>query len=374
MEPTILDTNLQAIGVLDKYISFIWTDRYDSYGDFQIYTHATQENLDLLKENYYLYIPDSDHIMIIEDIQIDTDVEEGNHLTVTGRSLESILDRRIIWNRTTLSGSLQDAIKKLLNENIINPSITNRKISNFIFSESTDTVITSLTTEGEYLGETLYEVIEALCYLNDIGFKITLNDSNQFVFSLYAGVDRSYHQLEKDYVVFAPNLDNLINTNYIQSNKTMKTVTLIGGQQDYEKTTTDDEEGTTTTTIETKEVFTTKAISSGEGSGLNRREIYTDASFVSSQKEDETYMSDDQFKLVLQEEGTLILSENTYTKAFDGEIDNSSMFTYGKDFFMGDMVQIESEFGDQGRSRVIEIVRSQDENGYSIYPTFSAID
>lgn len=373
MEPTILDTNLQAIGVLDKYISFIWTDRYDAYGDFQIYTHATKENLDLLKENYYLYIPESEHIMIIEDIQIDTDVEEGNHLTVTGRSLESILDRRIVWNKTTFNGSLQAAIKKLLTDNIISPTISNRKISNFIFSENSDTAITSLTTEGEYLGESLYEIIEALCYLNNIGFKITLNDDNQFVFSLYSGVDRSYHQLDRDYVVFAPNLDNLINTNYVQSIKTLKTVTLIGGEQDYEKTTTE-EDGTTTTTIETKTVFTTKAVSSGEESGLSRREIYTDASSLSSQKEDQTYMSDAQFKLLLEKEGALILSENTYTKAFDGEIDNNSMFVYGKDFFMGDMVQIENESGGEGRSRVVEVVRSQDENGYSIYPTFSAIN
>ena len=31
--------------------------------------------------------------MIIEEIKIDSDTEDGNHLIVTGRSLESILER-----------------------------------------------------------------------------------------------------------------------------------------------------------------------------------------------------------------------------------------------------------------------------------------
>ena len=39
--------------------------------------------------------------MIIEDRMINTDVEEGNFITVTGRSLESI-DRRIIGSKLYL--------------------------------------------------------------------------------------------------------------------------------------------------------------------------------------------------------------------------------------------------------------------------------
>lgn len=372
MEPIILDTNFNAIGVIDKYISFIWTDRYDTYGDFEIYMDASPENLELFKENYYLYLNESEHVMIIENIQIDTDTEEGDHMTVTGRSLESILTRRIVWNKTTLSGNFQTAIENLLNENIISPSITNRKISNFIFSSSADTLITSLTTEGEFLGEDLYDVISTLCYVNDIGFKITLNSSNQFVFRLYSGVDRSYSQETNPYIVFSPKFENLIDTNYIQSNQNLKTITRIRGEQDVENTITDDE-GNSTTTYSVKEVYTTKSISDGEGVGLNRREIYTDASYISSQKEDGTYMSDSEFINMLKEEGTTMLSGYTYAKAFDGQIDASGLFVYGKDFFMGDIVQVANEFGKESKSRVIELIHSQDQNGYSVYPTFSAI-
>ena len=39
------------------------------------------------------------NVMIVEDVQIESDVEDGGVLTVTGRSLESILERRIIINK-----------------------------------------------------------------------------------------------------------------------------------------------------------------------------------------------------------------------------------------------------------------------------------
>ena len=53
--------------------------------------------LDYIKQDYYLQSKESEHVMIVEKIQITSDTEDGNHVTVTGRSLESILDRRIVW-------------------------------------------------------------------------------------------------------------------------------------------------------------------------------------------------------------------------------------------------------------------------------------
>ena len=122
MDLIVLDTNLEPFAVFDSYNSLIWTDRYNECGDFEIYTAMEDGLLTYVKQDYYLQRPDSEHVMIIEKIEIDTDAEDGNNITITGRSLESILDRRIVWNKTSLSGSFQDGIEKLLNENVISPS------------------------------------------------------------------------------------------------------------------------------------------------------------------------------------------------------------------------------------------------------------
>ena len=81
--------------------------------------------------------------------------------------------------------------------------------------------------EAQYTGDNLYDVIQKICEEQGIGFKITLNDEKQFVFELYAGSDRSYDQTENPYVIFSPKFENIINSNYIESKASLKTVTLL---------------------------------------------------------------------------------------------------------------------------------------------------
>ena len=92
MDVTILNTNLDAVSIVDTYESFIWTDRYYAYGDFELYEAMREGLLDYIKQDYYLQSKESEHVMIVEKIQITSDTEDGNHVTVTGRSK---------WNKNT---------------------------------------------------------------------------------------------------------------------------------------------------------------------------------------------------------------------------------------------------------------------------------
>lgn len=352
MNLTVLNTNLDAVSIVDTYESFIWTDRYYEYGDFELYTAMRDGLLDYIKQDYYLQSRDSEHVMIIEKIQIASDVEEGNHVTITGRSLESILDRRIIWGQKTLRGSLQNGIETLLNECIITPSDSNRNISNFIFEASTDPAITGLTIEAQYTGDNLYDVIQKICEEKSIGFKVSLNDSKQFVFKLYAGTDRSYDQTAVPYVVFSPNFENIVNSNYIESKSSLKNITLIGGEG---------------------EGAARKYTTVGSGSGLNRRELFTDARDISSDVGDGVVLTDAEYTAQLKQRGKEKLAENTDVTSFEGQVETTIMFKYGEDFFNGDVVQIANEYGHETKARILEIVMSENEEGTSVYPTFKTI-
>lgn len=107
MNPVILDTSLNNVAVLDTFESLIWTERYSAHGDFELYTGVDETILKNVKEDFYVWLKESEQTMIIEDLQVETDIENGNYVTITGRSLESILDRRIIWNQTILNGNFQ---------------------------------------------------------------------------------------------------------------------------------------------------------------------------------------------------------------------------------------------------------------------------
>ena len=357
MNLIVLDESLQALSILDGYNSLIWTDRYNEAGDFEIYTRASSEIFETIKLDYFLQRTDSEHTMIVEKIVTSTDVEEGSMVTITGRSLESILDRRIVWGVKNLNGGFQEGIKTLITENIISPSNADRKISNFVFKDSTDSAITELTLEGQYTGENLYEIIKTACSEKGVGFKITLNENDEFVFELYAGVDRSYDQMDRPVVVFSDKFDNLINSNYLESRENFKNVTLVGGAEK-----------------ENGNPSSREYTAVGNAKGLTRREIFTDAQGVSRQKDNGSGnmsdMSASEYTSLLRQEGKKTLNENSEDISFEGEAETTIMFKYGKDFQQGDIVQVEDAYGHGAKARITELVTSDDTGGYSVYPTF----
>lgn len=352
MEVNVLNTNFESVAIIDEFESLIWTDRYDEAGDFELFVAMNKRLLEFLKQDYYLWNAESEHMMIIEQINITSNVEEGNKLIVTGRSLESILDRRIIWGQKVLTGNLQDAIFILLQENVIAPVIPERRIDNFIFSYSDNPKITALTIDTQYTGDNLYEVISTLCKKNSIGFKITLNNSNQFEFMLYAGEDRSYEQTKNPFVIFSPDFENIINSNYLESGKTMKNVTLVAGEGEGAER---------------------KTISVGTASGLTRRELFTDARDISSDIGSGETLTISEYNEQLKQRGIENLTDYGAVVSFDGEVEATRMFKYGTDFYIGDIVQIANEYGHEGTAYISEFIMSQSESGISMYPTFKTI-
>lgn len=351
MDIFVLNQNFETIDIIDNYESLIWTDRYSAYGDFELYLPMQIDLLWTLQKDNYLYINESEHVMIIEDFEITTDSEVGGRLMVTGRSLESILARRIVWGQKTYSGTVQAIIKKMITEAIISPSISARKIDNFIFQETSDESVNGESIEVQFTGDNLYEAVTLLCQVVGAGFKITLDENNNFVFSLYSGEDRSYEQDANPYVVFSPSFENIIDSNYIETNSNYRNVTLVAGEG---------------------EGSSRKTVTVGSASGLSRREVFTDARDISSTTQDGT-LTTTQYNKQLTARGNENLSEYVVTTAFEGRAEATRMFRYGEDFFMGDIVQIANEFGMESRAHITEIIRSQSESGLEIYPTFETI-
>lgn len=354
MDLLVLDQSFSAVEMVDVYNSLIWTDRYCGYGDFEITLPVSEAPLSLFQPDFFLDMSDSERTMIIETRQIKSDVEDGSYLIISGRSLESILYRRIVWGQTVLTGNFQNGIKKLITDSFINPSVAARKVSNFRFVDSTDPVITALTIDEQFNGEYIYDVVQMLCAEKKIGFKLILADDDYLEFSLYSGKDRSYSQTTNPYVIFSPTFENLFNSNYLESANTFKSTTLVGGEG----------KGSA------RKLLTAEI--DNPPTGLARREMFTDASDISSTIESGT-LTTEQYNAQLLQRGKQDLAVNTVVRSFEGEVDYNQSFKYGEDFFLGDIVQLSNEYGIESRSRVVEMVHSQDSSGISSYPTFDNV-
>lgn len=277
MEAVFLNSQFKTAKIIDAFSSFIWTDRYCGYGDFELRLPMSDSALAGVKLNDYVCIRESQYHMIVEGININI-TNESSYVTITGRSLESILERRFVWEDYIIDGSLQDGILRLLNTEIINPKIKERQVVQLGFLKSEDPAITSLKLTYEVkAGDNLYDVIYDICANEHLGFKIIPQDNGSMLFTLYKGIDRSYRQDKNVWVIFSPNFENLKSTEMDMDTSELKNFILSRSEytERIEVPTGDDEDEDGEldwTTIE--EDVRLEATVGEELSGLERREIF----------------------------------------------------------------------------------------------------
>ena len=353
MDIYVLNDKFERVGIIDGYTSIIWTTRYYTTGDFELYIAADCDVIKLIKNNSYL-VRDKDmngdeyrNVMVIDkpNIQLNTDVENGDFLTVTGKCLKSVVGRRIVINQTIMSGNINTCINRLLMENVINPTDARRKIDNFTF-DSTNTFDTTLTMQTT--GDNLAELFTEMCQTYGIGWDVYIK-GNKFVLYLFKGVDRSYEQIENPHVVFSYEFDNLLTSDYNEDVSDYANVAIVAGEG----------EGAARKRVET---------GNSAAAGLDRFEVFVDARDISSNNGE---ISESDYTVMLAEKGNESLSELQKVSMFEGEVDASRNYVLNRDFFLGDIVQVINEYGIAKSTRIIEIIEADDENGSSIIPTFS---
>lgn len=344
MDLYILDSALNELAIIDNYTSLIWTRRYYSPGDFELYIAADKNLLEYLKIGYFIKREDDDSAMVIETIQIKTDVENGDYFTITGRSLESIVGRRIFILQKQLNGSIAEVVYQALYDNVLgmyNGNTTNRTIRNFIIGEMCETSET-ITQQMSY--ENISEWLETLCRAYGYGWRIILNSNNKMEFQLYRGNDTE--------VVFSSEFDNLLTTEYVISKENYKTYASVLGEG----------EGSSRKRWN---------IDITHDTGMDRYELYVDARDISSNGGEILW---NEYKQLLNERGYEKLKEHAITQAFSGEIDPSGVYKYKQDYDLGDIVTVETNYGISTRPRIVEIIENWDETGYKVVPTFEEME
>ena len=110
-----------------------------------------------------------------------------------------------------------------------------------------------------------------------------------------------------------------------------------------------------------------KRVTYGSSAGLDRYELYVDARDVSSQVEEGETID---YDAVLTARGVEALAEYGVIESFEGQVEPHYSYKYGKDYYLGDIVQVVNEYGISSSARVTEVIETFDQDGYSIIPTF----
>lgn len=378
----VLDKDFIQIDILDTFESFYWTERYNASGDFELIMPVIEKHLPSIRINNYLAIRESEKLMIIESVTLETDAEEGDKLVVSGRSLESILDRRIVWSKYETTNRVQTIILDLINQNAVTPSDPNRVIPGLFFLWSGESEVTTPTETVTYFGDNLYTVVSGLCEAHNLGFYILPSEDKKFKMGLYAGIDRSWEQTKVPPVVFSHSYENLLDSNYIQTEVNYISNALVRGDEDD---------------------VTMGVYRKSERIGLARREMFIDTALqpetqdivtlepvvdengepvLDPDTKEPTYIEhtetikiyDQDYYNRMLAEAKVELSQHNITEAFDSEVDTMRQFFFGEDYNIGDIVQVENRYGFEARCRVTEVMRSRDVSGPKLIPTFVMVD
>lgn len=379
----LLDNELKKKYIIDTYSSVIWAKRYNNIGDCELVISASEENFRKIEECKYIARNDDDMVCKIKKIEIQTDEENGNQLILIGKDITDILEQRIVVKQTNFNGLVENYIRTLINDSIINPTDINRKISNFVLADKVDF---SDTIREQVTYDNVGIKIQKLCKQYGWGYRVTIINGN-FVFALYKGKDKS------EYITFSHNYDNISTTDYSKDDSNIKNVALVAGEgEGVERK---------TTTI-------------GEGVGIDRHELYIDARDISSEIDYDELLANypnGKEKVInnviyyqvnginiaiitkneagevtkvqlcsniyienLKNTGYEKMSSYTSITSFLGEVIVGMSYKYKEDYDLGDIVNIVNEYGISINARISEVIENQDDNGYTMEPTFENIE
>lgn len=367
-----LDSNFDATAIIDAYDSMIWTESYNDIGDFELHGPNTSLLRSVIDSATYIFNSVTGTLMVIEKPTAEYTDEDGSTLTISGRSMTSVLDRRIInWSRTILYDRIDpdQRISKIICDLVIEAFCNDRDIPGrywpnlqVINATSLNSVILPVGVGLQLtLGDNLLDVVTKLTTTFNLGVKCEFSPVDKLVkFIVYEGTDHSIQG--ENLVMFSDLYDNLLTGKDSISFAAMKNTILVAGAAEDP---------------DTKRPKLPQMIENNNFTGINRREMY-----LKSDQNDVVYidanttrpMTDDEYIAALIQAGTDELNkmEHKAYRNYEGEILETDTCKYGTHFNLGDVVAFRMPHSQVVSARLEGITFSDDRSaGKTLAPKFN---
>lgn len=376
MEVFTLDSILRREHVIDDYESCIWTDRFSAYGDFQLTIKTNSVTRSLFQTGTRLAIDKSMHVMTVDTIEGKT-AEDGTELTeITGKSLEALLEDRAAVgsliageSKWTIPGKPGDIVRYmfyqicyhgLISSNDTIPFLQLEDYTDEFYPLEPDNVLEWIQTP-----DSLYNAIKKLCDVYDFGFRIVRpGEDSKLYFNVYPGLNRKTNQTFRPPVIFSSDLDTLLSTAELQSMAMFKNVAYVVSDK--------------------MNLIVYGPNVTAPPSGFDRRVLVVSMTDLEEAvpedvpliaEEREAYYADLNSRnlALMQQRGQEALAEHKRIHVVDGELNQRNNYVYGVDYFMGDLVEVQSGTG-RSIKRVTEQIFVSDAQGERSYPTLTHSD
>lgn len=352
----------QPIGLVENYDSLIWTERYHGAGDFQLISSDVSAAMSLLPLESYVALRESTVPMIVEAHKIEKPKGKHARITITGRSFDSVLERRAsvihtnagtikpAWNQNAdkVSDAAYKAIRGVLgdiarsNLPALSPAFVGDNIAEVNLPLPTD-YTTGTPNAYEIKAGNLYSVVLEMLEVNRHGLRAVRPAPGKTTVDLeiYNGADL------RSTAVFDARFDQFDNATYLLSFQGSANIAYVYGPN-----------GSTF-----KQKTTTAPL------GISRRVLLLDETGDGALNSDANRQS----------RALVELYKNNATALFDGETSFQIASLFNKPvaqggYGLGDILKLQGEYNLTRNVRVAEFIRSSDSSGESAYPAFQVID
>ena len=369
MEIYALDNNFVPIHVIEDHSSMVWAERFNELGDFHLtipYHNPSTANLSV---GTWLGLDVSDRIMRVDTLETIFDEDGTLLLDVKGESIEAILKHRIYWRSSAGStintpyrrtGSVVNLLRNTLIlvgftpssgswESMHPQSFVPESVATNLYPPDNITDVGSMVSVAD-------KPTDAWSFMSDImksynlGLRFYRNRETKdglLYCNVYLGSNRVLNQTARDPVVFSPSLDNIQNQSVTESIREEVIGVWVW-----------DTSGARTS------IYYPDYGNAPPFSGLNLR-INT---IVTEPPEDADAADRLAHRMSL---GIEHLNTHSHKILIDGETTRNSAYTYGEDYFLGDRVEMLTDYGYSDHMRVTEQIFVSDAEGTRSYPTLS---
>jgi Siphovirus ReqiPepy6 Gp37-like protein len=373
MDLFTLDRSFHKRDAIDAFTSAIWTERYYGNSDVELVVPATTEMFQKLRPGTFLHLDGADEVMILETAQI-----EAGSLKLNGISLLPWMNNRFVRTSSNqkdetwaISGGPAGWVPWAILWNMCHkdsPFLQAASMAMGISHPEKFAIPGLALVDYDKSGPNIsvnvpygpvYDAMREIATAYEIGMTLTLSSVTDTSFSLgflsYKGLDRTSAQSVNPPVRFSPQMDSLTNIKELQSIAALKTLvyTFVPQIPDALKTTAPG----------------SASLSSTEYTGFDLRALQVFVSDISTFTGTAA-----ELLAILNTRAAVELENNPYYKAVDGEVVPTNQFKYGRDYNMGDLIEIQGNSGVVSKARVTEYIRAQDEAGEKAYPTVAMLE
>lgn len=344
---------------IHEYISCVWRDRFYRPGDFELRMVADKDFYDAVGHDDRIVDFDGGEPMVIESKATRFDWDEGPIMEFKGRSLRSVLDRRIerrpglIPQGTRLNNMLKDIYQR----NVYPGTSNGQQLPNIPYSSEPvpDWMAAITVDETEVHGKEILEIVNDICDQYHVGSAMFSPDYSRYPspFKLVKGTDRSISQTARQPIIFSQELDNV---------KSIESTIDFSAEKNMAIFYLDDQSGENKSWSYNPEIYYVY------NSGFDRREVFAKYT-LGRPPEGMTWVT-----IPVEYTGKKAIRDHRRVDKAEAEVIETETTRYGQDFFVGDIVTVRDEFGSVKSMVIEEYIRSVDKSGESAYPTLGPLE